>query len=359
METAQSVFDTLKAGLITGPILWHFDPLKYGVVEADASDYALGAIFSQYDENGLLHPVAFYSHKLLPAEMNYQIYDKELLAIICALKQWHHYLEFSDQPTVVLTDHRNLVYFTTMRHLSCRQVHWSEILADFNFIIKYRPGSQNAAADSLFRKNKPMKGGTAPPDKTEITLLPPIQFSNNLPALPLYPESPIIHDKIHTLLPDDPTFGPIFAKAFGNKDSENPYSIHDGLLLHKGLVCIPNDPDLKRTILEDCHNAPAAGHFDIAKTFDLVSRTFFWPTMCKYIMNYISGCDTYQCSKSSNHKPYGLLQNLPIPDRPWSSIFVDFITHLLSRPRPRCIMHAICIMHFWIKIVKKHSIHLV
>jgi hypothetical protein len=328
IESAQSAFDTLKAGLMTGPILRHFDPSKHGVVEADASDYALGAIFSQYDDEGLLHPVAFYSRKLLPAEMNYQIYDKELLAIICAFKQWRHYLEFSDQPTVVLTDHRNLEYFTTTRHLSRRQVRWSEILSDFNFVIKYRPGSQNAAADALSRKDKPMEGGTAPPDKTAMTLLPPIQFLNNLQALPLYPESPIIHEKIRTLLPDDPTFGPILAKAFGNKDSESSYSVHDGLLLHEGLVCVPDDPDLKRTILEDCHDAPAAGHFGITKTFDLVSRTFFWPAMRKYIKDYVSGCDTCQRSKSSNHKPYGLLQNLPVPDRPWSSISVDFITHL-------------------------------
>jgi hypothetical protein len=93
-------------------------------------------------------------------------------------------------------------------------------------------------------------------------------------------------------------------------------------------VCVPDDPELKRMILEECHDSPMAGHFGFAKTLDLVSRTFYWPSMRKYIKDYVGGCDICQRSKSSNHKPYGLLQPLPIPERPWSSISVDFITQL-------------------------------
>jgi hypothetical protein len=327
-DAAQASFDELKSRLMSGPILRHFDPTKACVIEADASDYALGAVCSQYDDAGLLHPVAFYSRKLLPAEMNYQIYDKELLAIVCAFKQWRHYLEFSTLTTEVLTDHLNLEYFTTTRHLSRRQVRWSEVLSDYNFVIKYRPGSQNAAADSLSRRDKPKEGGATPLDKTAMTLLPPIQFLNNLQALPLLPEKQTIQDNIRSLLSSDPTFGPILANTSDNQDPKNPYSVQDGLLLHDGLVCVPDNPELKRMILEECHDSPMAGHFGITKTFDLVSRTFYWPGMHKYIKDYVGGCDICQRSKSSNHKPYGLLQPLPIADRPWSSISVDFVTQL-------------------------------
>jgi RNase H-like domain found in reverse transcriptase/Reverse transcriptase (RNA-dependent DNA polymerase)/Integrase zinc binding domain/Chromo (CHRromatin Organisation MOdifier) domain/Retroviral aspartyl protease len=327
-KSAQSAFDELKARLMSGPILRHFDPTKACVIEADASDYALGGVCSQHDEFGQLHPIAYYSRKLLPAEMNYQIYDKELLAIVCAFKHWRHYLEFSSSTTQVLTDHRNLEYFTTTRNLSRRQVRWSEVLSDFNFIIKYRPGSQNAAADSLSRRDKPEGGGATPLDKTAMTLLPPIQFLHNLRALPLVPENSTIQEKIRTLLPVDPIFGPIFIKISGNADPEKIYSVQDGLLLQEGLVCVPDDPELKRMILEECHDSPTAGHFGITKTLDLVSRTFYWPSMQKYIKDYVGGCDICQRSKSSNHKPYGLLQPLPIPERPWSSISVDFITQL-------------------------------
>jgi len=69
--------------------------------------------------------------------MSYQIYDKELLAIVEAFKHWHHYLEFSSAHTEVLTDHKNLNYFTTTHNLSCCQVHWTEILSGFCFTIKY------------------------------------------------------------------------------------------------------------------------------------------------------------------------------------------------------------------------------
>lgn len=325
---AQDSFDELKSRLMSGPILRHFDPTKACVIEPDASDYAIGGVCSQFDEEGLLHPIAYYSRKLLPAEMNYQIYDKELLAIVCAFKHWRHYLEFSASATEVLTDHRNLEYFTTTRHLSRRQVRWAEVLSDYNFVIKYRPGSQNGAADSLSRRDKPEEGGTTRLDKTVMTLLPSIQFLNNIQALPLLPENQVIQDKIRKLLPTDPTFGPILHKNPSNSDPKSPYTTQDGLLLYEGLVCVPENQELKRLILQECHDSPMAGHFGIAKTVDLVSRTFYWPGMRKYITDYVGGCDICQRSKSSNHKPYGLLQPLPIADRPWSSISVDFITQL-------------------------------
>jgi hypothetical protein len=74
------------------PILIHPDPANRFIVETDASDFALGAILSQFRIDGLLHPVAFYSRKLTIAEINYQVYDKELLAIIMAFEQWRPYL---------------------------------------------------------------------------------------------------------------------------------------------------------------------------------------------------------------------------------------------------------------------------
>jgi Integrase zinc binding domain/Chromo (CHRromatin Organisation MOdifier) domain/Integrase core domain len=130
------------------------------------------------------------------------------------------------------------------------------------------------------------------------------------------------------LLPTDPIFGPLFAHHSANQDPESPYSVKDDLLLYEGLVCVPDNPELKRLILQECHDSPMAGHFGITKTFDLVSRTFHWPGLRKYVSDYVGGCDICQRSKSSNHKPYGLLQPLPIADRPWASISVDFITQL-------------------------------
>ena len=77
------------------------------------SDFAIAAVISQKDSENRLHPIAFYSRKLQAAELNYEVHDKELLAIIEAFKQWRQYLEATSKPTLVFSDHKNLEYFTT------------------------------------------------------------------------------------------------------------------------------------------------------------------------------------------------------------------------------------------------------
>src|ERR1700738_2166443 len=79
---AQKAFWTLKKAFTTAPILHHFDCTRLAILEADASNEALGGTVSQYDDNGVLHPCAFHSRKFTPAERNYEIYDKEMLTIV-------------------------------------------------------------------------------------------------------------------------------------------------------------------------------------------------------------------------------------------------------------------------------------
>jgi len=83
------------------------------MIETDASDFAIGAILSQKFEDGKIHPVSFISRKLSSAEMNYDVYDKEMLAIVFALEKWRQFLQGSEFTTVVFSDHQNLAYFTT------------------------------------------------------------------------------------------------------------------------------------------------------------------------------------------------------------------------------------------------------
>lgn len=97
-------------------------------------------MLSQYGDDGALRPVAFFSKKHSATECNYEIYDKELLAIIRCFEEWRPELEGSEHPIRILTDHRNLEYFTTSKLLNRRQARWSEFLSRFNFRIQYRPG---------------------------------------------------------------------------------------------------------------------------------------------------------------------------------------------------------------------------
>jgi hypothetical protein len=118
----EQAFNDLKRRFTTAPILAHFNPDLECVVKTDSSDHALGGVLSQYNKNGELRPVAFLSQKLAPAESNYEIYDKELLAIIRCFKQWRPELKGSLFPIRVLTDHKNLQYFMTIKQLTQRQI---------------------------------------------------------------------------------------------------------------------------------------------------------------------------------------------------------------------------------------------
>src|SRR5467141_3972730 len=112
-------FGALKHTFTTAPILVHFNPDNPIVVETDASDYAIAAIISQVSpDDGDIHPIVFYSCSMQPAELNYEIYDKELLAIFEAFRQWHNYLEDSAHVVLMLSDHKNLEYFATTKQLT-------------------------------------------------------------------------------------------------------------------------------------------------------------------------------------------------------------------------------------------------
>ena len=99
------------------------------ILETDTSDYALAAILSVFTVDGEIHPVAFHSRSFNPAELNYNMHDKELLAIFEAFKHWRQYLKGSGAPIDMVTDHTNLEYFSTTKLLNCQQARWSEFLS--------------------------------------------------------------------------------------------------------------------------------------------------------------------------------------------------------------------------------------
>jgi len=108
------------------PILRHFDPDRPIVVEIDASDFVSGGLLSLTDEEDVIHPVAYFSKKQSPTECNYEIYNKELLAIVRDFEEWRPHLESAPEAIKVLTDHKNLEYFMTTKLLNRRLASWSK-----------------------------------------------------------------------------------------------------------------------------------------------------------------------------------------------------------------------------------------
>ena len=140
-----------------------FDPTRKVILETDASDFAIGACLTQ-EWDGNRHPMAYFSRKMTPAEQNYEIYDKELLAIVAALRHWRIYCEGATGLTIY-SDHKNLQYFTTTKDLSRRQCRWSELLGQYKFDIIYTPGKDNGRADALSRRSDYTEGNEPKPQR--------------------------------------------------------------------------------------------------------------------------------------------------------------------------------------------------
>ena len=121
-------------------------------METDAWDYALAAILSIINKDNEVYPVVFHSHTFTVAKLNYDTYDKELLAIFEAFKIWWHYLKGPAYPINVITDYKNLEYFSTTKILTWRQAWWSEYLSQFNLVIRFRPGCLGTKPDALTRQ---------------------------------------------------------------------------------------------------------------------------------------------------------------------------------------------------------------
>ena len=113
----------------------------------------------------------------------------------------------------------------------------------------------------------------------------------------------------------------------GSSQHYQEFKWQDGLLFYKNLLYVP-DGSPRLQVLEHCHDAPMAGHFGIAKTMELVKRSFWWPHLQNFVEDYVCTCDTCCRAKIPMPHPYGLLQPLPPPTKPWQSISMDFITDL-------------------------------
>lgn len=148
-ESAQLAFDRLKSLFTSAPILVTPDASRQFIVEVDASEVGVGAILSQRSSaDEKIHPCAFFSHRLSPAERNYDVGNRELLAIRLALGEWRHWLEGAPVPFIVWTDHRNLEYIRIAKRLNAHQARWALFFARYDFSISYRPGSKNLKPDS-------------------------------------------------------------------------------------------------------------------------------------------------------------------------------------------------------------------
>lgn len=339
-DECAKVFNLLKKCFTTAPILRHFDPNLPIILECDASDYAIAGIISQFDPvAGDIRPVAFHTRTMINAELNYDIYDKELLAIVEGFKEWRAYLEGSQHTIQVYSDHNNLQYFTTTKQLSRRQARWSEYLSGFDFNIQYRAGRLGAKPDALTRRPDvyPKKSFTAHANAfNNKVLIPPERLAANV----LLKEE-ILLSRIRTAPHDE--FFDLHSPPIGTENN-SPYSLSDDntLLLRNGRIYVPDYGRLRLDIMQAYHDHKLRGHPGIRKTKQLIMRDYFWPHLTRDVTNYVRTCHECKRAKGRRHKPYGYLKPLPIGERPWSSISMDHIVGLPTSEGYNAVLVVIC-----------------
>ncbi|GJP79186.1 hypothetical protein CLOP_g9440 [Closterium sp. NIES-67] len=295
----QAAFDQLKLFLTTPPVLRIADPHRPFELITDASDLAVGAVLLQVFGEGL-QPIAYESRKLNPAERNYPVHDKELLAIVHAFKVWRCYLTGAD--VTVRTDHKSLQFIRAQPTLNPRQIRWLDYLeSNFHDRVTYKRGASNIA-DALTRPSV----HTAAVLITQTNSLLTGLFTHG------YSTDPFFTTNSHPQLTVKQ--GAYYLKSGTNR------------------IWVPAYRTLRELLIQEAHDSNFSGHYGIDKTAKLLSCNYYLPDLPTDMQQYITSCATCQRMKSSRLRSAGLLQPLEPPSRPWQQVTMDFVTGQLAGP---------------------------
>ncbi|KAF8101305.1 hypothetical protein N665_0207s0001 [Sinapis alba] len=277
---AATAFSKLKTAMTrtTTLALPYFS--KPFVIETDASGEGIGTVLSQ---NG--HPISFMSRSLGVTKKAWSTYAREMLAILVAIRTWRPYL--LGRKFTIQTDQQSLRYMLEQRILTPEQHKWMTKLVGYDYNIIYKPGKSNAAVDALSLV-------------TDSPLLAAVSV----------PQASIWND-LWCLASTDPYLIRIGTAA--TEKPGRPYSWRDGLLCYNNRVAIPPGSAFIDQLLHKHHDTTLGGHSGVLRTFKRLSRHFYWPSMHRTIVDYVSRCDTCQRAKSQTMSPAGLLQPLPVP----------------------------------------------
>ena len=366
------------------PLLSHWDPQLPTFLETDCSGFALGGALIQ-EKNGTRQPVGFFSQKLNKAEINYDIHNKEMLAVVRCLKFWEPELKACG-PFTIWTDHKNLEYFMVKRHLSERQIRWYETLANFQFSLVYRPGAEAILPDALSRREQDTLGEDDKESRFRRFLEPDLvgdwpepggrtgvevsTSSIQLLATQFDPDptqdSPdstgpfqdgTLNDLWKTTVQKDDMYNAVHrATSDGSRSLPSEVKVkvqmgdctldHRGYLRHRGKLWVPgaqitteaehNDSEadrlvndtLRTKLIQSVHDSSVYGHPGRDATASILARDFYWPLQSKHIRQFLRNCDHCGRNKVWREHKHGLLQPLPVPDQFFQEIAMDFMTDL-------------------------------
>ena len=291
-------------------------------METDASGHTIEEVLSQ-EQEGKWKPIAFLSRTMQPAEQNYEIYDKELLAIVEALTKWRQYLLDAKEPFEVWTDHENLKYFREPHKLNGRQAQWYLKLQDYDFTLKHIPGKTNTKVDILLRKDQV----NTKEDKKDVQLLKDKLWQQKMTV-----EITMIQRR--TMIEESDILKEIKRNTMREKEVVQALKKEDGLtweedgvVYMEGRVYVLNNRKIKEEILKKNHDLADVEHPEQHRMLELIKRTYWWPGLKEDIKKYIQGCFKYQQNKVQHQRKAEELHPLEIPKRPWCykmRVWTDF-----------------------------------
>jgi len=313
----------LKQRLTSAPVLVIPDVSKPFEVYCDASHQGLGCVLMQERK-----VVAYASRQLKVHEKNYPTHDLELAAVVFALKIWRHYLYGAQFR--VFSDHKSLKYLFDKKELNMRHRRWIEFLKDYDFELLYHPGKANVVADALSRKTMHVTHLMI----KEMELLE--SFRDMKLQFELEPEfircsTLVISSDFLSLIKErqarDVSLQKV--KELLGSDQAKEFALgSDGVLRFRGRVCVSDDVELRRLVLEEGHKSHLSLHPSMTKMYQDLKENFWWQGMKKEVAQFVLAYLTCQKAKVEHQKPGGTLQPLDISVWKWDNIAMDFVMHL-------------------------------
>lgn len=297
----------LKQQLTSAPVLALPDFNCQFTVETDACDVGVGAVLQQKG-----HPIAFMSKALSPRYQGLSTYEKEYLAIIVAVDQWRPYLQHSE--FVIQTDQHSLIHLEKQRLSTPWQQRAFTKLLGLRYVIRYKKGADNNAADALSR---------AVPRKliAAITSCQPAWLDDLIASYNSNPQTKKLLEQLAI-----------------REDPKGRFKQHQGILRFRDRIWLGGSTKMQQKIISAFHDSALGGHSGFPVTYARVRRLFAWPKMKTHIRQYVQWCTTCQQAKPDRAASPGLLLPLPVPVEPWDTISMDFIDGLPQSGAFNCLL---------------------
>lgn len=307
-EEAQKSFERVKSLLTTAPVLANPDFSKKFYLHCDASDYGIGAVLVQLDQEENERPIAFMSKKLSTAQRNYSVTERECLAVIEAIKKFRCYLEL--QEFEVITDYSSLLWLMRQTDLNGRLARWAFKLQPYRFTISHRKGKDHVVPDAL--------SGIPTDEISNLELSDPV-IDFNSPSF------------------SDPDYLELKETISGDPSKYPDLKIVEQYVYYRTEHTSGDDSQdewcwklwvplkLRPSVISRAHDAPETAHGGMAKTLELLRRTFFWPGMVVDVREYVRNCEVCKTTKAPNMILKPPMGQQVESVRPFQRLYIDIL----------------------------------